>query len=243
VTKPSIKEEVRKLVQIQDIDVKIFALLKEKTECPKALEAIVSEYESKKMMLKSLEDNKQKLILKQKDKEGELAGKEESIKKSQGQMSLLKTNKEYQAKLTEIEGFKADMSLIEEEILKLMDEIDATKKQIDTEKNNLVDEEKKFNEKKNVHNSRVKEIEGQIVDLTGKRKMLTDSVDKIILKQYEHILHGKDGLALVKVRDNSCFGCHMTVPHQVVNEIKMYDRLITCGMCARILYLEEDVIV
>jgi predicted nucleic acid-binding Zn-ribbon protein len=241
VTKPSIKDEISKLVQLQNIDVKIFALSKEKIECPKILDAIVSEFESKKMMLKSLEDSKQKSILKQKDKEGELAGKEEAVKKAQGQMSLLKTNKEYQAKLTEIEGFKADMSLIEEDILKLMDVIDAAKKEIESEKNNLVNEEKKFNEKKNIYNNRIKEIDGQIVDLTGKRKILTDSVDKMILKQYEHILHGKDGLALVKVKDNSCFGCHMTVPHQVVNEIKMYDRLITCGICARILYLEEDV--
>lgn len=242
-TKPSIKEEICKLVQTQDIDVKIFALSKEEKECPKILEAIISEYESKKARLKLLEDNKQKLTLKQKDKEGELAGKEESMKKSQGQMSLLKTNKEYQAKLTEIESYKADMSLIEEDILRIMEEIDVTKKQVDAEKNSLIDEEKKFNEKKSALNNRVKEIEGQVADLTGKRRVLTDSVEKTILKQYEHILHGKDGLALVKVKDNSCLGCHMTVPHQVVNEIKMYDHLITCGICARILYLEEDVVI
>jgi predicted nucleic acid-binding Zn-ribbon protein len=34
----------------------------------------------------------------------------------------------------------------------------------------------------------------------------------------------------------------MHVPHQVINEIKMHDRLIFCENCARILYLQEDVL-
>ena len=238
---PSIKEEVRKLVQLQDVDAKIFAFTKEKAQGPRMIEALQNEFEAKKLQLKILEDTKQKKLLDQKDKEGDLASKEEAIKKSQSQLGQLKTNKEYQTKLSEIEGYKADKSIIEEVVLKLMDEIDNFKKDIETEKRNMEAEEKKFKEKKNALNLRIKEIEGLLADLMGKRKMLADSIDKTILKQYEYILNGKDGLALVKIQENSCFGCYMKVPPQVINEIKMYDKLITCGMCARILYLEDDV--
>ena len=237
----NIKEEVRKLVDIQLIDTRIFALKKEKENSPKILEEIQQEFDDKKAKLKSLEESRQKLQLKQKDKEGELATKEENIKKSQSQLGQLKTNKDYQTKLAEIESFKADKSVIEEEILKLMDEVDATKIAVEAEKSSLTIQEKLYAEKKSVVLNRVKEIEDLLNDDEGKRKILAASIDKKILASYEYILYGKNGLALVMVQNSSCQGCFMHVPHQVVNEIKMHEHLITCECCARILYLEEDV--
>jgi predicted nucleic acid-binding Zn-ribbon protein len=238
---PNIKDELRKLVELQEIDKKIFAFKKEKTESPKILEDLQKDFDQKKAKLKSLEESKQKLLLKQKEKEGELAVKEENIKKSQSQLGQLKTNKDYQTKLTEIEGFKADKSIIEEEILKLMDEVDLIKQAVDTEKINVTNEEKNYNEKKNVLINRLKEIETSLAQFEGKRKILSATVDKKILGHYEHILYGKDGLALVMVKNNSCHGCFMHVPHQVINEIKMHEHLVICETCSRILYLEEDV--
>ena len=237
---PNIKEEIRRLVSLQEVDKKIYGLSREKAELPKQLDDIQKEFEDKRSKFKALEYQRQKLLLKQKDKEGELALKEENIKKSQGQLGQLKTNKDYQTKLSEIESLKADKSIIEEDILKTMDEFDQIKKDIEIEKNALVSEEKIFNEKKSVITSRSKEIEGLLSDISGKRKILSDSVDKKILERYEHILQGKEGIAIVKVVNNSCTGCFMSLPHQVTNEIKMHDRLIMCEICSRILYLEED---
>lgn len=239
-SKANIKDELHKLINLQKIDKKIFALNKEIANQPKISAELEQNFEEKKADLKSLESNKQKLQLSQKDKEGELALKEENIKKSHSQLSQLKTNKEYQAKLSEIDGFKADMSLIEESILKLMEEMDAAKKTIELEKQNLLDEEKKFTNEKNLIANKIKQINDELSTLLGERKILADSVDKNILKQYEHILHGKNGLALVKAKDNSCQGCYLKIPHQIINEIKMYERLITCVSCARILFLDED---
>lgn len=238
---PNIKEETGRLVELQDIDAKIFSLIKEKNDAPRQLEGLQKEFDAKKAQLKSLEENRQKTQLKQKEKEGELAVKEEAIKKAQGQLGQLKTNKEYQAKLSEIEGLKADKSANEEEILKFMDEGDALKSGCENEKRSLEGEEKKYLDKKNVIQARIKEIENGLADLEGKRKILAAGIDNKILAAYEHILRGKDGLAIVKVENNSCHGCFMHVPHQVVNEIKMHERLVMCESCSRILYLEEDV--
>ena len=238
---PNIKEEIRRLVSLQEVDKKIYGLSREKAELPKQLDELQKEFEEKRSKFKALEDQRQKLLLRQKDKEGELALKEENIKKSQGQLGQLKTNKDYQTKLSEIESLKADKSIIEEDILKAMDDFDQIKKDIEIEKNALSSEEKIFNEKKNVITSRSKEIEGLLSNIAGERKILSDLVDKKILERYEYILHGKEGIAIVKVVNNSCAGCFMSLPHQVTNEIKMHERLIMCEICSRILYLEEDI--
>ena len=237
----NIKGELLKLVELQELDIKIYAFAKEKAESPRILENLKNDFELKKAGLKSLEETKQKLLLRQKEKEGELGTKEENIKKSQSQLGQLKTNKDYQTKLAEIEGFKADKSIIEEEILKLMDEGDVTKQALETEKINVAQEEENYNGKKNIIASRLKSIEAGLSELGGKRKILSATIDKKIFEKYEHILNGKEGLAIVKVKNNSCNGCFMHVPHQVINEIKSYDHLISCEICSRILYLEEDV--
>ncbi|MDD5018919.1 MAG: C4-type zinc ribbon domain-containing protein [Candidatus Babeliales bacterium] len=238
---PNISEELKKLVELQKMDRQIFELNRKQAEVPVLLEALQKEFEDKKTTYKSLEESKQKMQLRQKEKEGELAAKEEGIKKSQGQLGQLKTNKEYQTKLAEIESLKADKSIIEEEILKLMDEIEQAKSSVENEKKALGDEEKIYNDKKRVIEEQSKEMQAALQALEGRRKIASADVDKKILQMYEHILHGRGGVALVSVINNSCEGCHMRVPHQVIHEIKMYHHLITCESCARILYLEEDV--
>ncbi len=239
-SKANVKEELIKLINLQKIDKKIFDCNKEKNNQPKLLTELENIFEEKKAGLKMLEGNKQKALLSQKEKEGELAVKEENIKKSHAQLSQLKTNREYQAKLTEIESLKADKSIIEEEILKLMDTMDTFKGSIEKEKMNVQAEEKKFEADKKLITTKINEIDNQLVALKQERIVLSDLIDKNILKQYEHILHGKDGLALVEAKNNSCQGCYMKIPHQVINEIKMHERLIICESCARILFLKED---
>jgi len=238
----NIKEELRKLAGLQKLDSKIFSLKQEAARHPKMQQDIDAEFEEKKATFKALEEKKQKIQLAQKTKESELAVKEDNIKKTQGQLGQLKTNKDYQAKLAEIESLKADKSLIEEEILKLMDDTEEAKRSVEAEKKALEAEEKTYRDRKKALEEKTRELEGCINDLEGQRKILVSSVEKEILKVYEHILQGREGSALVQVISNSCEGCHMRVPHQVINEIKMYSRLITCENCSRILYLEEDIL-
>jgi predicted nucleic acid-binding Zn-ribbon protein len=65
-------------------------------------------------------------------------------------------------------------------------------------------------------------------------------VDREYLSKYERILHSKDGLAMVNVEHDSCGGCNINLPPQVINEIRMKEELIFCQSCARILYIEEE---
>jgi len=65
-------------------------------------------------------------------------------------------------------------------------------------------------------------------------------IDRKILTQYERILNNRDGLAIVSVKGNSCQGCNMFVPAQVINLIKMYERIITCEVCNRMLYIKDE---
>jgi len=237
----SVKDQIAKLVQLQNIDINIYKLNEEKNEFPKVIDNLSALFEEKKKTVQFIEDKIKDNLKRRKEKELEMAVKEESIKKQTSQLALLKTNKEYQAMLKEIEGAKADCSVFEDVILKFMDEVDSLKIDLEKEKSRLQDEEKTFNAEKAKINARIQEIDAGIKNLEAKRLDITPHIDKKILSAYERILKNKDGLAIVPVKNNACQGCFMNVTAQVINEIKMFERITVCEMCARILYIEDEI--
>jgi predicted nucleic acid-binding Zn-ribbon protein len=236
----NIREQIQRLIELQHIDTLIFKLDEEKSEIPNQLKKLESNFEEKKNNLLSLEEKLKKLELKRKEKELEISSKEEKIKKFQIQLFSLKTNKEYQAMIKEIEGLKAEVSILEEEVINLLDEISNLGAQINREKEVLKEEEKKYLCEKKKIEERANQINQNLEDLEFKRKQKTPLIENKILSLYERILKNRDYLAIVAVRDSACRGCNMTVTPQIINEIKMNDRVVTCEVCNRILYLEEE---
>ncbi|MDP2980725.1 MAG: C4-type zinc ribbon domain-containing protein, partial [Candidatus Omnitrophota bacterium] len=237
----SIKEQIGLLIDLQVIDAQIYDMSKERASMPGYLKSIDDALELKKTNIKQAEENLKNIHLKQKEKEGNLQQKEEQIKKLQGQLYMLKTNKEYSTMLAEIEGVKADNSLIEEDIIKLMDEIELAKKKISEEKEIFKTEEANAQKEKEIINLKSREIETKLSELNEKRNTITPNMEKQILSRYEKILKNKDGLAIVYIEENSCGGCHMNLPPQVISEVKLREDIVVCGSCLRILYIEDNV--
>lgn len=238
-TTVDLKSQISNLSKLQTIDSELYALRAEKESKPLEVKALETSFEEKKEHLAALEKQLLDLQKQRKDKELELASKEESTKKLQTQLYSLKTNKEYQAMLQEIDGVKADASVIEDKILELFEQTDSVKSETEQEKQKLKEGEKLFLDQKKKIEERIKEIDGCLAQLEAQRKQLMPDIEPKILAQYERILLNRDGLAIVSVKDNSCQGCNMLVPPQVINLIKMYERIVTCEVCNRILYIEE----
>ena len=234
-----LKSQISQLVHLQTIDSEIYVLKNEKELKPKEIQAIDAAFEEKKKHLAALEQTLLSFQKQRKDKELELASKEESAKKLETQLYQLKTNKEYQAMMQQIQDAKADASVIEDQILGLLEQADKIKNDSSQEKQRLQEEEKVAEGQKRHIQDRLKEIDERIAQLEAQRKQITPALDKKILTQYERILLNRDGLAIVSVKDNSCGGCNMLVPPQVINLIRMYERIITCEVCNRILYINS----
>ena len=228
------------MVELQKIDFEIYNFKRELREKPDFITQLKEKFESNKEGLKKIEEKLKALALDRKAKELELQSKEGDIVKANTQLFTLKTNKEYQAKLLEIEHIKADKSVMEEKILILFDEIDSVNALIAREKNKVAEEEKKFLTQKNEIDGLIKEIRDKLQAMEAQRNQITPEVNPAQLSRYERILENKDGLALVPIKNHCCGGCFMNVPEQVINEMRMHDRFISCEMCARLLYLEDD---
>ncbi|MDD5194435.1 MAG: C4-type zinc ribbon domain-containing protein [Candidatus Omnitrophica bacterium] len=238
----NLKDEMHKLVQLQKIDLQIYRLIQERdVEKPAQIEKMEAGFQEKKKVLETLDKELKDLQVKRKNKELDLAAKEEAVKKSQAQLYQLKTNKEYQAKLTEIASIKADVSLFEEDVLKVFDSIEKADAKFKAEKERLICEEKKFKEEEAQVNLRMQAIGDEISNLDGKRNILAKGIDQTILTKYEKLLKTRFGVAMAAVDNDSCGACHMHVTAQKINEIKMYKELVFCESCVRLLYVSEDI--
>jgi predicted nucleic acid-binding Zn-ribbon protein len=238
-TTADLKSQLSSLIKLQAIDSEVYILNSEKSKKPDEIKALEGLFEAKKAGLKELEEKSLCLQKEKKEKELELAAKESATVKLQGQLYSLKTNKEYQTMLGQIEDSKADASLIEDKILELLEQVDRIKVEVEKEKLKIKEDEKLFLADKAKVDFRVKEIDDRLSQLDSLRKQAIPGIDPKILAQYERILLSRDGLAIVTVKGNSCGGCNMFVPPQVINLIKMYERIVTCEICNRMLYIEE----
>jgi len=241
VTQQAVLELIKNLVALQKIDIQIYQIRKDLKQKPDLLAERREQFESKKARLKELETQHKNLQVKGKEMDLELQSKEDAIAKASAQLSQIKTNKEYTAKVHEIENIKADKSIVEEKILMSFEEADRFKSAIAQEKEVLADEEKKFDAETKHIEDEIQQLKGRLTKHEQERQQITPHVDAATLNRYEKILVNKDGLAIVPLQGNVCGGCYMNIPAQVINDIKSYEKLIFCELCARILYLPEDI--
>lgn len=239
-TQISIKDQIKKLVDLQKIDAEIYNVNTGLTEKPALIEELKKKFEASKAHLNQLEEKFKGIQLHRKELELEMKTKEDAIAKSNIQLTQLKTNKEYQIKLNEIASIKADKSIIEEKILLSYDEADAIQVEIGKEKVSVGTQEKQYLARKKEIEDEIKLMEDRVKVLESQRKQQLPGVDRVLLNRYEKVLAHKDGLGIAAINDNSCGGCHMNVPPQTINAIKMHDQLIECEICQRIMYLEDD---
>ncbi len=236
----SIKDQVKKLVELQKIDGAIYELKKSLEEKPRVLEGLQRQFEEKKARLKELEGRLKGIQLKRKEAEVELAGKEGDIKKSNADLSKIKTNKEYTAKIHEIESLKADQSIVEEKILVFFEDADKVNAEIAKEKQFVVEEEKKFQAAQKQFDEEMQIAQDRIKVLEAQRKQYLPDIDPNVLNRYTKLLAHKEGLAIVPVQGSACGGCFMNLTTQIINHIKMHESLEECEKCSRILYIKDQ---
>ncbi len=195
-----LKTQLSLLIKLQVLDTEIYTLNNEKESKPQEIKALEAVFEEKKQVFAALEKNSLDLQKQKKDRELELGTKEESIKKLQGQLFQLKTNKEYNTMMQQIEDNKADISVIEDKILQIFEQIDKVKGEVEIQKQKIKEEERILNEEKKKIEGRIAVITDRISQLDGQRKQIIPGIDAKIFAQYERILLNRDGLAIVSVK-------------------------------------------
>jgi uncharacterized protein len=229
-------EHLSLLIQLQEIDTEIRSLNIRKKQLPVKLAALEDKRTANK---KNLDGVKETLLIVQKDRRDREQDLESGIQKTErlkGRASEIKTNKEYQALLKEIEVAEQEKKAIEDEILFLMEKIDTVVAAITAAENNVREEENKIlGERKSLETAMIK-VDENLKVAEQKKQDIASGIESSVFAKYQLLLETKAGSAIVEVRGESCSGCFMSIPPQVFVNVKKNENIITCPQCGRILY-------
>jgi predicted nucleic acid-binding Zn-ribbon protein len=101
-------------------------------------------------------------------------------------------------------------------------------------------QERELEDRRKKIEAEISEKQQQIETLLAKEKKLTENLDSEMVFKFERIIKNKMGLGIVAIKGNVCMGCHMILPVQFANEVRIGDEFVFCPYCSRILYFEES---
>ncbi len=236
---------LRKLLELQQLDTTIGNLRQREQEIPRQKESFNIQRKRLETELKESEDRVKKFKLEQRECEGEIDQKNTHIKKFEGQLLIVKKNEEYKALLHEIDLLKKQISLKEERILAIMDDIEQAQMKLQEDKKRIAEEIRKLDEECTRIDAELAAAVKVRKQEEGARAPLAAQVNAALLARYERVRKVRTPAVVPLVETNkqaeACGGCYMTVRPQIVNEIMAAKEYHSCGHCARILYYPGNI--
>jgi predicted nucleic acid-binding Zn-ribbon protein len=234
-----VKKQLQLLWKLQTIEQQIEEAQKNKARYPLELERLQGQLKAQEEKQAEEKQRIEELEKKRVLMEGELDLGNERIKRSQLKLLAIKTNKEYQALLKEIETGKEHNSQREEEIISMLEEID----QLKTDYARTVERAHKEREEIEEEEAQVKDqmvtVEQDIALWSQNREEIIKEMDPELLKRYNTLKERRNGIAVVLVKNEGCQGCFVNIPPQMYNEVQKNKEIILCPNCHRILYWEN----
>lgn len=235
-------EQLGMLIQLQEVDGKIRSLADQKKRLPEILAGLESRRAANKAELETVKENLLAAQKSKRDRDQDLEAGAQKVEKLKARSSEIKNNKEYQAMLKEIETAEQENKAVEDDILALMEKIDAAATQITAVEQKANEEEVSIRAEVKQHEAAFAKLEVELQGVEQARQELAARVDPSVLSSYQKLLRTKGGVAITEARGESCSGCYMSIPPQIFVNIKKNASIITCPNCHRILYYKEAIV-
>ena len=233
-------KDMEMILKLQGIDYELGELERSKDYLPDMISNLEREIQETSKALEDSEKEVTEQTILYKKLDIELATLNQELAKFQKQMQVIKTNKEYDALTNEIVNRKLKISSTEEEILKILTNMDDLREKIKEYKQKLQEVDKHNTAQLADLKKELNSIEDKVKIKQGERKNLTVRIDKRLLSTYERVRKGRGNQVVVTIKKRACTGCYKGIPPQKIQEIRKGDRIFTCDNCGRILIWTED---
>lgn len=234
-------EDLKYLVQLQEIDLRIREQELAQEQYPAAVEKLNNQIAQAE---KALDAIKEKLTGAENDKkswEEQVAKAHTGLEKSQERLNSIRTNREYDAVHAEIEAQKGIINTAEQRRNNLIAEIDALQKSVAEQQAEL--DRIKAENAPQIQDllQKIGAIDSTIATINVEREAVIPKVARHIFRQYDLIRSKrKNGRAISTVTSNrTCTICYKVLEPQVYNEIRKGTKVILCQSCGSIMIWEQ----
>lgn len=236
----SIKEQIALLVELQEVDMVTLSLREQKAQLPETPAAVKHLIEQAQNALTETARLQKETQATWKNLESELESQEASIQKSKGRLNDLKTNKEYQAHLFEIDLAGKKRGQVEEQLLLIMDSAEAVDQQVLAAKEEAVRQEAALAAALIKVEAAEADIDRELEVLSQSHERLARQLDEKLLKEYEQVRSSYSDRPMVPIQGGTCSGCQLQVPPQLVSEVRRGEALHVCSHCQRFLFWPSE---
>lgn len=235
------KEQIVTLVELQKIVIETGKLEAHLQNVParisaldEGLEAFVRNFENDKEVIGEL--NKEYRTC-----ESDVQLNLGKVQKSQEKLRSVKTNKEYQSSLKEIEDLKSINSKIEDKMLELLEQIDTAEEDISKRQQQYSEIVDETNREKESISQAAEQSKKKLLELDADQSVIAQRLNAKLMDLFSRQrMKQVDGVAIVEVTDGVCRGCNMNIPPQMYNELQRRNSLKNCPSCERLLYWEDQ---
>lgn len=232
----TIREQIAILVRLQAIDSDIREIEKRLGNVDREMTTLDLELNASESAVKEQTSIREEYQKRYRSLESDANMNLPKISKSKEKLASVKTNKEYQALLKEIEDLKNANSRIEDQMLEILEQNDKAETRLsDTHQAFEAAKIRIAEEKAGIAMTADKDRK-RLAGLQAEYQTVLGTVNPETLKAFNTVRNRIGNLAIAKVEDAVCAGCHMNIPPQMYNELQRFESLMYCPQCQRIIY-------
>jgi uncharacterized protein len=229
-----------KLRALQDVLSRKFEVEREIQEIPRSL---ATKTELLNRLRKSLADRgaaHEAVKARLTEIEQRLTEAEAAREQYEGQMDAIKTQREYEALDKEIRDATEKEQGLRKELQKEQQAEEELRVALEKDQMMIQKQEEDVEEEQSKIKLNVKEKNTELKKLAGDERRITPGLDDDILFKFERIIRNKSGIGIVALAKGVCTGCHMILPPQFVNTVRIGTEVSFCPYCSRILFYQAD---
>ena len=234
------REKIQSLVALQTVRGRDSTRSGQLAETPAKLVALAHELEAFEATLAGEEAQLQVSQKAYREQEREAQTVLAQIRKSNERLATVKTNKEYQSILKEIDDLRRKNSLIEDGMLACLDGIEAAEAALTLKKVQAQSLRQTAEQRQVEFERENQQLIAQLAELTQAGRDAARAVDPVLLVHFRRVQEQVQQGAVTPVIDAVCQGCHLNIPRQLFNELHRFEELNFCPHCRRIIFCQEE---
>jgi len=227
------------LIELQDVDTQLRDINELLGDLPKKVDKLRYEEEGLINNVKEGKDRLKEIELSLNKAEHQMVDLKGKIDKLKDQLSLVTSNKQYDALTQEIEYLKQELDEVELKDLEFEEEKESLTSDIKGNEENLESLSKDLSDRRVKLEALMDESAENKSALEKEREKKLVNIDESILNRYTRISTAREGLAVVNLDGSACAGCGFVVPPQDVNDIRDKDNYYNCDICSRFIYYKK----
>jgi len=229
------KEDLELLLKLQVLDYDRGELERSKEYIPDMMENLRREISENEENYRNNEKELTEATATQKNLELEISSLQDNLKKLKSQMMAIKTNKEYDALVSQIDAIKESINEKETDLLETIERVEILESSIDEFRKKSIEIKKLNDDQLSILQEKMDSVGTKIQMKDDERQNITVRVPKRILSIYERIRKSRGGSVVVAVKKRACGACFKALPPHRIQELKRGDQLISCDNCGRLL--------